>query len=123
MSLYWERKMAGKQNPQNLKTPTHKNSPRDYAEIGAAFVILVGILLVLNELDFLPQRFAVSDDMSYALVFVIGLVASISTCIAVTGGLLVAVAAKYNEARGNLSSVQRLRPHIYFNIGRIISYT
>jgi cytochrome c biogenesis protein CcdA len=101
----------------------YKNSPRDYAEIGAAFVILVGILLVLNELDFLPQRFAVSDDMSYALVFVIGLVASISTCIAVTGGLLVAVAAKYNEASRNLTSVQRLKPHIYFNVGRIVSYT
>jgi uncharacterized protein len=98
MSRYWERKMAGNQSPQNLKTPIHKNSPRDYVEIGAAFVILVGILLVFNELDVLPQRFAVSGDMSYVLVFVIGLVASISTCIAVTGGLLVAVAAKYNEA-------------------------
>jgi sulfite exporter TauE/SafE len=123
MSRYWERKMAVKQSPQNSKTPTHENSPRDYAEIGAAFVLVVGVLLVLNELDFLPQRFAVSDDMSYALVFVIGLVASISTCIAVTGGLLVAVAAKYNEASGNLTSVQRLKPHIYFNAGRVVSYT
>jgi sulfite exporter TauE/SafE len=123
MSRYWERKMAVKQSPQNSKTPTHKNSPRDYAEIGAAFVLVVGDLLVLNELDFLPQRFAVSDDMSYALVFVIGLVASISTCIAVTGGLLVAVAAKYNEASGNLTSIQRLKPHIYFNAGRVVSYT
>jgi sulfite exporter TauE/SafE/protein-disulfide isomerase len=115
--------MAGKHSNQNLQTLTHKNSPRDYFEIGAAFVILVGILLVLDQLDFLPQRFAVSDDMSYALVFVIGLVASISTCIAVTGGLLVAAAAKYNEASGNLTSVQRLKPHIYFNAGRIVSYT
>ncbi len=48
--------------------------------------------------------------MSYALVFLIGLVASISTCIAVTGGLLVAVAAKYHEASGALTGVQRLRP-------------
>src|SRR6195256_1281678 len=117
---HWERKMNEKHSSQNL---ADQNSPRDYVEIGAAFVMLVGILLVLNELDFLPQRFAVSDDMSYALVFVIGLVASISTCIAVTGGLLVAVAAKYNEASGNLTSVQRLKPHIYFNVGRVMSYT
>src|SRR5712691_7676308 len=89
----------------------------------AAFVILAGILLVLDQLDFLPQRLVVSNDMSYALVFVIGLVASISTCIAVTGGLLVAAAAKYNEVGGNLTSVQRLKPHIYFNAGRIVSYT
>src|SRR5260221_6600381 len=115
--------MAGTRSNQNLQPLTHKNSPRDYFEIGAAFVIFVGMLLVLDQLDFLPQRFTVSDDMSYALVFVIGLVASISTCIAVTGGLLVAAAAKYNEASCNLTSVQRLKPHIYFNAGRIVSYT
>ncbi len=75
------------------KTPEQNNSLREYMEIGAAFVILAGILLVLDQLDFLPQRFTVSNEMSYALVFMIGLVASISTCIAVTGGLLIAVAA------------------------------
>src|SRR5436190_5237588 len=96
----------------------HQNSPRDYVEIGAAFVVLVGILFVLKQLDFLPQRFAVSDDMSYALVLVIGIVASVSTCMAVTGGLLVAVAAKYNEASTKLTSAQRLKPHLYFNAGR-----
>ncbi len=105
------------------KTPEQNNSLREYMEIGAAFVILAGILLVLDQLDFLPQRFTVSNEMSYALVFMIGLVASISTCIAVTGGLLIAVAAKYNEASGSLTALQRLKPHIYFNIGRIISYT
>lgn len=102
---------------------TDENSPRDDVEIGAAFVILAGVLFVLDQLDFLPQRFAVSDEMSYGLVFVVGMVASISTCIAVTGGLLVAVAAKYNEASGNLTSAQRLKPHLYFNAGRVISYT
>jgi len=61
--------------------------------------------------------------MSYGLVFAIGLVASVSSCIAVTGGLLVAVAAKYNAANTHLSNVQRLKPHVYFNVGRIVSYT
>jgi len=114
--------MAEQSNTKS-KTPVQENLPRDYMETGAAFVILAGILLVLDQLDFLPQRFAVSNDMSYALVFVIGVVASISTCIAVTGGLLVAVAAKYNEVSGSLTSLQRLKPHVYFNVGRIISYT
>ena len=94
-----------------------KNSPRDYVEIGAAFLIIVAILLVLGQLDLLPKQFGVSETMSYGLVFVIGLVASVSSCIAVTGGLLVAVAAKYNEASTTLTPVQRMRPHIYFNAG------
>src|ERR1700675_287849 len=106
-----------RQSSTTLKPPAAANSPRDYAEIGAAFVILVGIILALNALDLLPQRLALSDQMSYGLVFVIGLVASVSSCIAVTGGLLVAVAAKYNDATGNLTSIQRLKPHLYFNAG------
>jgi sulfite exporter TauE/SafE len=100
-----------------------KNSPRDFVEIGAAFLIIVAILLVLGQLDLLPTQFGVSETMSYGLVFVIGLVASVSSCIAVTGGLLVAVAAKYNEASTTLTPVQRMKPHMYFNVGRILSYT
>ena len=103
---------------------TEKNSPRDYVEIGAAFLIIVAILLALGQLDLLPKQFGVSSEtMSYGLVFIIGLVASVSSCIAVTGGLLVAVAAKYTEASAGLTSGQRMRPHIYFNAGRILSYT
>jgi uncharacterized protein len=100
-----------------------KNSSRDYIEIGAAFLIIVAVLLALGHLDLLPKQFGVSETMSYGLVFVIGLVASVSSCIAVTGGLLVAVAAKYTEASAALTPVQRMRPHIYFNAGRILSYT
>jgi len=40
-----------------------------------------------------------------------------------TGGLLVAAAAKYNEVSEGQSGIQRLKPHIYFNAGRVISYT
>lgn len=99
------------------------NSPRDYIEIGAAFVVIVGILFGLNQFDLLPQRLTISDEMSYGLVFAIGLVASVSSCMAVAGGLLVAVAAKYNEMSGNLTSLQRLKPTLYFNAGRVVSYT
>src|SRR5678816_2035678 len=92
-----------------------KNTPRDYVEIGAAILIIVAILLLLGRLDLLPNQFGVSETMSYGLVFVIGLVASVSSCIAVTGGLLVAVAAKYNAANAHLTGLERLQPHLYFN--------
>ena len=105
------------------QTNMTKNSSRDYLEIGAASLIVIAIIIALRQLDLLPRQFGVSETMSYGLVFVIGLVASVSSCIAVTGGLLVAVAAKYNEATANLTSMQRMKPHIYFNAGRILSYT
>jgi len=106
-----------------IKTNTAKNSARDYAEIGAAFLIVIGILFALGQFNLLPKQFGLSTTMSYGLVFVIGLVASVSSCIAVTGGLLVAVAAKYNETTANLTPMRRMKPHIYFNVGRVLSYT
>src|SRR5262245_24231755 len=102
---------------------TSPNTSRDYLEIGAAFLFIVAVLMTLGHFDLLPSQFGVSDTMSYGLIFVIGLVASVSSCIAVTGGLLVAVAAKYNEATADLTPGQRIKPHIYFNAGRILSYT
>jgi sulfite exporter TauE/SafE len=118
-----ETKMGRAQSRAALTPPADANSPRDYVEIGAAFAILVGIVLALDGLDLLPQNLAVSNEMSYGLVFAIGLVASVSSCMAVTGGLLVAIAAKYNDVSRDLNSFQRLKPHLYFNAGRIASYT
>src|SRR5262245_29962952 len=100
-----------------------ENSSRDYLEIATAFLVVIAIIIALKHFDLLPKQFGVSETMSYGLIFVVGLVASVSSCIAVTGGLLVAVAAKYNELATNLTPMQRIKPHIYFNVGRILSYT
>jgi len=102
---------------------TAKNFTPDYVEIGNAFFVVIGIFFLLGHFDLLPKQFGLSNTMSYGLVFVIGLVASVSSCIAVTGGLLVAVAAKYNEATAKLTPMRRMKPLIYFNAGRVLSYT
>jgi sulfite exporter TauE/SafE/copper chaperone CopZ len=100
-----------------------KSTDRDYVEAGAAFFILAGIYVILAQFDLLPQNLALPNEISYGLALLIGVVASISSCIAVTGGLLVAIAAKYNDATTRLSAAQRFKPHIFFNAGRVVSYT
>ncbi len=99
-----------------------RSSARDYLEIAAVVLVLAAIALALQQLNLLPRGLSVSDEMSYGLVLVIGLVASVSSCLAVTGGLLVAFAAKYNDANPYLTDRQRILPHVYFNAGRLISY-
>lgn len=94
-----------------------------YMEIGAIFLLLVGIYLLFKQLNFIPEGIGVTDNMSYGFVFVIGLVAAMSTCLAVAGGLLLAVAGKYNEKYPHLTGWQKFKPHISFNVGRIFSYT
>jgi len=97
--------------------------PRDYMEIAATFAILIGIVMIVRHFAQLPRGVSVSDTMTLGLAFVVGLFASVSSCVAVTGGLLVAVAARYNAAHAQLTDLERLKPHIYFNAGRIVSYT
>jgi uncharacterized protein len=103
--------------------PSPRNTGRDYAEITAVFAILFGLYLLLKQFNVLPSNIGVREDTSLGLAFVIGLVASVSTCMAVTGGMLVAAAAKYNETVGDKSGLQRLKPLLFFNAGRIGSYT
>lgn len=100
-----------------------KNSRRHYFEISAIFLFVLAAFLILRQFDLLPKGFAITENMSYGIVFMIGLVAAMSTCIAVTGGLLLAAAAKYNELHPGLSASERFKPHLYFNAGRIVSYT
>lgn len=95
---------------------------RRMIEAAAVLLIVFGGALLVRQFDILPRSLGVSENMTLPLVFAIGLVASVSSCMAVTGGLLVALAAKYNEATTGASARQRFMPHLYFNVGRLISY-
>ena len=74
-----------------------------WSEIGAVVVILIGAFILLKQLDLLPKNIGVTDGMSYGFVFLIGLVAAASTCLAVAGGLLLSISAKYREKYPHLS--------------------
>ena len=99
------------------------NNKERLSEIGSVLVIIIGVYLALKTLNVLPQGYGLGDEVSYGAAFVIGLVAATSTCLAVSGGLLLTISAKYNEKYPHLTGWQRFRPHLSFNIGRILSYT
>ncbi len=111
---------GNKSSSSKLQSETSKS--KRYFEISAVVLILIGIYLILQKFKFIPAL-AVTDSMSYGFIFVLGLIAATSTCLAVSGGLLLALSTKFNEAHPNLTTFQRFRPHIFFNIGRILSYT
>lgn len=99
-----------------------KNALEDYRNMLAFLVIFVGVYLVANQFEFF-SRFMVGDSVSYGFAFAIGLVAAFSTCIAVVGGLLVAITSSYNKKHPELTASQKFVPHIYFNIGRVVAFT
>ena len=95
---------------------------RNHVEWGAILIIVLGAYFLLKRFQLLPD-IGVPDTVSYGAAFVLGLVAAVSTCIAVTGSFLMAVASQYNEIHPNLTKAQKFKPHLYFNLGRIVSYT
>lgn len=115
--LVWE------DQKETTSVSVEKNTARDYLEIGLITLGLIGLFLALSHWSFLPKGIGVSDNMSYGIVFVFGLIASVSSCAAATGGLLIGMTTAYNE-RGVVSgSLRKLRPALLFNLGRILSYT
>ncbi len=86
-----------------------------------AFVLILGN--VLSKLGWLKSNFAIGSEMSFGAVFLIGLVAASSSCIAIAGGLLLSSAAKFNERYGSASLMGRMRPVFLFVTGRIAGYT
>jgi len=98
-----------------------KNTKRDYKEIAGVIILLGALYFLFKRFNLIPD-IGISEGMSYGFIFVIGLVAAVSTCLAVTGGLIVAVAGNYAKQHPNLTPRQKFKPHLYFNIGRLLSY-
>ncbi len=79
--------------------------------IAAGFIALFIFLQKLGIVNL-----AGSADMTYTTAFVIGLIASVSTCMAVVGGLVLSMSANYaKEGRG-------VRPQILFHGGRLVAF-
>ena len=56
------------------------------------------------------------------VVLVLGFAAGLSTCMALVGGLVLAVSARFAEHRPDLTGAQKLRPHLAFNAGRVLGF-
>ncbi len=86
----------------------------------AALIILIGYLTAkwfgLFELNVNTS----SDGLFISLL--VGLVAGISTCMALVGGLVLALSARHAEIHPEATSMQKFRPHLFFNLGRIVGF-
>ncbi len=86
-----------------------------------AFVLLLG--KILSSIGLFNTSFAIGSGMSLGAIFVVGLVAASSSCIAISGGLLLSAAATFKARYGSSGSMGRMRPVLLFVLGRIIGYT
>lgn len=98
-------------------------SLRDYQDLGLAFFIAISLYLIAKNLGIFNLSGSLSGNYSsLPIVFLVGLTAGVSTCMALVGGLVLGASARYSEAHPDSSGIQKFTPHIFFNLGRIISY-
>src|SRR3989338_9207541 len=85
------------------------------------FAVAAPIALAFGVLFFVLQKIGLINlvgggGVSYGTAFVIGIIASLSTCMAVVGGLFLSMSATF--AREG----DKVRPQVLFHTGRIISF-
>ncbi len=93
-----------------------------WRDIAISIMIIIGGYFLLRRFDLSALAPSTTEVFSLGAVLVIGLVAGASSCMAVTGGLLLAVSAKHNELHAAETPAQKFRPILFFNLGRLASY-
>lgn len=79
--------------------------------IAIAFAILFVVLQKLNIVNLVD-----TSTVSYGTAFIIGIIASLSTCMAVVGGLVLSMSATFAK------DGDKIKPQILFHTGRIIAF-
>lgn len=94
----------------------------------SALIIGLGAYFALKAgLGDLPSKLTDPSSGGLMLVLVLGLTAGISTCMALVGGLVLAVSASHAAALARAGVAEpsfgtRMRPHLMFNVGRIVGF-
>lgn len=103
--------------------PLLSKNPHDYLDLLTAAGILFFVYLLASNAGIFNLVGSTSNNFSsLPVVLLIGLTAGFSTCMALVGGLVLGASAKFAEKHPNATPLQKFKPHIFFNIGRIASY-
>ncbi len=105
------------------KLPLVTKDKHEYSNLGIAFLVLMVLYLVfrgfgLTNINLMPNL----SSPSFGLIIVIGLVAGFSTCMALVGGLLLGISTKFIKNNPQATPKEKFRPHLFFVLGRILSY-
>lgn len=87
--------------------------------------VILGLALLywlISRLNFFDAGAFLQGSFSLPLALLIGLVAGVSTCLALVGGLVLAAAASYAQNHPEATRAQKFRPHLLFNAGRVIGF-
>ncbi len=116
-------KKAGYELGSNEKLSLFSQNGNDYVELGFGLVILFLVYYIAKSLGLFSINLVASNNFaSLPVVLLVGLTAGVSTCMALVGGLVLGVASRYSQDNPNASPREKFTPHLFFNVGRFISF-
>ncbi len=98
-----------------------KISYSNITQIVGISIVFVILYIILEDTQMLA-RFTLTSTSTLPAFFALGVVASVSSCAALTGGILLSLTREWNTLYGGKDESKRVIPVMLFNIGRIISY-
>lgn len=103
--------------------PLISTNKEDYNQLSKMAVALVAFYFIGRWLSVFDLGSLVSSNYSsLPIVFLVGITAGISTCMALVGGLVLGASARFAKQRPLASSWEKFTPHIFFNVGRVASF-
>ena len=89
--------------------------------IGIAAMIMVAFYLL--ERTGFTRFVAVENTSSLIAFFAFGMIAGVSSCAALVGGLVLSLTKQWNELYSHESTfLKKMQPHFLFNIGRLLTF-
>lgn len=92
------------------------------AQAGVTMIVLTAAYQAAKYFGAFSFSAVTEGTLGVGAIFFIGLTASVSSCLAMVGGLLLSVSASWDKAHPKATRWEKFEPQIYFNIGRIVGY-
>ncbi len=102
-----------------VSVPWLSSNINDYKIAVVSLLGLIFLYFIISKTGIFTVNFN-NRTPSLWLVVLIGLTAGFSTCMAIVGGLVLAISAKQNKDHDELSFRKKIIPHLWFNVGRIV---
>lgn len=110
-------------NIGDTKQPWLSHSPTDYRDLCIGILVIAILAILYNALGInkiISTGSIASGGIGVALLT--GIAAGLSTCMALVGGLVLSLSARHAKKHPNATAMQKFRPHIFFNLSRIVSF-
>lgn len=115
---------AGYELGESSQLPLLSKNTEAWQQVSFMFILLGLGLVLLNKLG-LANGFGMNtttEPSDLLATLLIGLTAGVSTCMALVGGLTIAISARFAKTHRAVSGVKKMTPIMVFQLGRVVGF-